>query len=78
MKKTICAALVATAFAGCSDSVPAVPDPVPKQIVAGGETLTQQEFAEKYCAGQTNNETCVRVRRAMVAGATRGAGAKRF
>jgi hypothetical protein len=81
MNKITCTALVAiaAALAGCSDPVPAVPDPVPKQIAAGGETLTQQQFVEKYCAEQTNNETCVKVRRAMVAGATRSdSGAKRF
>jgi hypothetical protein len=81
MNITTCTALmaVAAALAGCSDPVPSVPDPVPKQIAVDGETLTQQQFAEKYCADQTNHETCIKVRRAMVAGATRSdSGAKRF
>ncbi len=74
----VCAFISAT-LAACSDPVPPVADPVPKQIVAKGETLTQQQFLEKYCADQTDNATCVKVRRAMSAGATRSeSGPKRF
>jgi hypothetical protein len=81
MNKIISAALlaVATALSGCSNPVPSVPDPVPLRITVDGQTLTQQQFLEKYCAGQSVNETCVRVSRAMAAGATRSeSGPKRF
>jgi len=71
--------VVAAALSGCGHDVPAVPDPVPREIRVGDQTLTQQQFLEKYCAGKTSNETCVKVSRAMVAGSTHSpAGAPRF
>lgn len=69
----------AAALSGCGNDVPAVSDPVPEKISVGDQTLTQQQFLDKYCAGKTSNETCVKVSRAMVAGSTRSTtGVKRF
>jgi hypothetical protein len=62
---------IAAALSGCGHDVPSVPDPVPREIVVGDQTLTQQQFLEKYCAGKTSNETCVKVSRAMIIGSTR-------
>lgn len=68
-------ASVALLLTACSDRVPPVEDPVPKQIVVGNETFTQQQFIDKYCNDKTQDETCLKVRRAMVAGSTRSNGA---
>jgi hypothetical protein len=64
--------------AGCSSkSIPDVPDP--HNIVVDGNKMTQQLFVEKYCADQTDNETCVKVRRAMVGDSTKSkSGPTRF
>jgi hypothetical protein len=71
--------VVAAVLSGCGNDVPAVPDPVPEKISVNDQMLTQQQFLEKYCAGKTSNETCVKVSRAMVAGSTRSStGAPRF
>ena len=77
MKKMILAGFAATLIVGCSDPVPPVEDP--KNIVVGGQPMTQRAFVDKYCTDKTDHETCVKVRRAMVAGATRSeTGVPRF
>ena len=59
------ATLMSMILVGCSDPVPTVGNPVPQQIVVGPDTLTQQQFLEKYCAGKSDHETCNRVSQAM-------------
>ena len=64
-------------LAGCNDSVPKVDDP--RNIVVDGQPMTARAFVEKYCAGKEEHETCLTVRRAMVADATKSkSGAPRF
>jgi len=77
MKKIILAGLVSALAVGCGKQIPSVDDP--NNIVVAGESMTQQAFVEKYCNDQTQHETCVKVRRAMVAGSTRSkSGVARF
>lgn len=72
-------AAIATALNGCGNDVPSVPDPVPEKISVGDQVLTQQLFLEKYCAGKTSHETCIKVSRALVARSTRSStGVPRF
>lgn len=63
-------ALTAAALTACGDGVPEVSDP--HNIVVDGKKLSQVEFLEKYCDGKPENETCQRVRRAMIADSTKG------
>lgn len=63
------AAMFVAVLAGCSDPVPKVDDP--RNIVVEGQPMTQQAFAEKYCADKADHETCIKVRRAMVADSTK-------
>lgn len=71
MKKIAAIVLVAfgTALSGCGSSVPKVDDP--HNIVVDGKPMTQGEFVEKYCSGKTDEETCVKVRRAAFADSSR-------
>ena len=39
-----------------------VPNVDPKNIVVDGNTMTPTEFAQKYCIGKDQNETCAKVR----------------
>jgi hypothetical protein len=68
MKSVISASVLVLLVVGCSDSVPNVQDP--HNIVIAGESITQQAFLEKYCAGKTQHETCNKVYRAMIADST--------
>ncbi len=78
MKLKVFAGLLGLAvLAGCSDPVPKVDDP--RNIVVDGQAMTQMAFVQKYCADKADHETCLKVRRAMVADATKSkAGATRF
>ena len=68
MKKLIFASACVLLGAGCSDPVPSVNNP--HNIIINGESMTQQAFLEKYCAGKTQHETCNKVYRAMIADST--------
>lgn len=75
--KALVGLAVLAVLAGCSDPVPKVDDP--RNIVVDGQAMTAMAFVEKYCADKAEHETCLKVRRAMVADATKSkAGAKRF
>lgn len=80
MKRLLTVATVATLLVGCApekDPVPQVADP--RNIVVDGQPMTAQAFVERYCADKTGHETCVKVRRSMVADATKSKnGAARF
>ncbi|WEF31465.1 hypothetical protein [Pseudoduganella chitinolytica] len=77
MKQLVFAGVLVALLAGCSDSVPEVDDP--KKIVVNGTPMTQKAFVDQYCADKAEHPTCIKVRRAMVAGATRSAdGIPRF
>ncbi|WUR13802.1 hypothetical protein E7V67_001470 [[Empedobacter] haloabium] len=77
MKQLAFAGALALLLAGCSDPVPEVDDP--KKIVVNGTPMTQKAFVDQYCADKAEHPTCVKVRRAMVAGATRSSdGIPRF
>lgn len=80
MKRVLTVASLACVLAACApeaDPVPQVADP--RNIVVDGQAMTAQAFVEKYCADKTGHETCVKVRRAMVADATKSkSGAARF
>jgi hypothetical protein len=67
--KIILSILTGLILVACGDSVPKVMDP--ENIVVDGKSMTQREFVDQYCREQTDNESCVLVRRAMVAGSTK-------
>jgi len=69
MKKIVLTVAVALFVGGCNDPVPHVEDP--RNIVISGQPMTPRAFVDKYCADQTDNENCVKVRRAMVADSTK-------
>lgn len=58
------------ALAGCSDGVPKVDNP--HAIMVDGKKMTQAAFLQTYCTAKGNNETCLRVVRAMRSDATKG------
>lgn len=64
-------AILAIALSGCADKVPQVDDP--HHIVVNGTPMKPMEFLAKYCEGKTDNETCVKVQRAMLQDSTKGA-----
>lgn len=66
---SVMASIVVTLY-GCSNSVPEVPDP--DNIVVNGKKMTQAEFLEMYCLGQSRNETCIKVLIAKRKNHTRG------
>lgn len=80
MKRILTVGAIAVLLVGCApepDPVPPVDDP--RNIVVDGQPMTPREFVEKYCADKTGHETCVKVRRAMGADATKSkSGAARF
>jgi hypothetical protein len=78
MKNLLALGLLAVVVVGCSpDPVPTVDDP--RNIVVDGQSMTPQAFVEKYCSDKAGHETCIKVRRAMVADATKSKnGAARF
>jgi hypothetical protein len=69
MKTIILAGTLMLLVAGCNDKVPHVDDP--RNIVVSGQPMTPRSFVDKYCAGETDNENCVKVRRAMAADSTK-------
>lgn len=77
MKKMIFASALVLLVAGCKDNVPHVDDP--RNIVVAGQPMTPRTFVDKYCDSETDNENCVKVRRAMVADSTKSkSGVVRF
>jgi hypothetical protein len=70
MKKSVLLALLPIAIlSGCGDGVP---DVDPQHIVVKGEPMTGVAFMQKYCAGKSSNETCLKVSKAILAGSVRG------
>lgn len=70
-KQTLMALLPLLLLAACKDEVPKVDDP--HNIVVDGKPITQLAFVNKYCMETATNETCVKVRRAMLQDSTKGA-----
>jgi hypothetical protein len=57
-------------IAGCSNNVPEISDP--HNIIVDGKKMTQAEFLEIYCQGQSGNTTCLKVLQAKHKDSTRG------
>ena len=57
-------------LSACGDGVPAVADP--HNIVINGEKIHQIDFIKKYCVDKPGNQTCMKVRNAMVLDETKG------
>ena len=43
----------------CGDGVPKIDDP--HNVVVDGQKMKQGDFLVKYCAGKSQNETCMKV-----------------
>ena len=65
MKSIFVSVMTVLALVGCGDDVPKVQDPT--QIVIRGKLVSQQEFLKTYCQGKDDNDTCLRVSKAMSA-----------
>lgn len=70
MKRIFALVVPALLLAACGDSVPKVEDP--HNIVVDGQPMTQAAFIEKYCAGKSDNATCMTVLAAKRQDSTRG------
>lgn len=71
MKFKIYAAIISIlALSACNDNVPTVDDP--NNIVVDGKKMKQAEFLDRYCAGKSDNETCMKVLKAKRYASTRG------
>lgn len=51
-------------LSGCSDGVPKVDDPS-HPVDASGKPMKGTDFIQKYCEGKIQNETCMKVSKAI-------------
>jgi len=64
------AVFTALFLSACGSNVPEVDDP--DNIVIDGEKLTKAQFLERFCAGKSDNETCMKILQANRKSSTRG------
>jgi hypothetical protein len=65
MKSMFVGVMAVVVLAGCGNDVPSVQDP--DRIVVRGKLISQQDFMKTYCEKDKDNDSCVRVAKAMSA-----------